>query len=327
MTLILGEFSSEVGSWFSAKFGSSKKTKKNKAVVEVAAEKEDASPPAPTPTEENEASPKSEIDDVVDVASKPKTTESEDAPLPSKDTPVELKITKLKSRSSSFFNALPLPLGIFNKKSKSFEETKAATTSESDAAVAKDDEESGVVAKDTVMAADEETAETPATVAEAETKPSNEDPSTTVGEDETRDATEEKSTPEEYTPAAKEETATTSVPAEETAAAVEETSPEPEIPKPTPIKLLQTPIQFYKAATMTEDPAAAALAATSFADTDDNDYGLGQQGVTVVENDPSATTTAESLAHDRVYGHLGREGVTVVETNLRKQGITIVEAE
>ena len=45
-------------------------------------------------------------------------------------------------------------------------------------------------------------------------------------------------------------------------------------PAPTPIKLLETPIKFYKAPTMQEDPAAAALAATSFPDEPMNYHGV-----------------------------------------------------
>jgi len=315
-TLMLGEFSSDVGSWFSSKFGGSKKTKENMTLV-VKVEKEDASPA--TPSEDKGASPEPE-------------TETEDTEIEMeidlKDLD-ELKITKSKSRTSSFLNALPA--GIFSKKSKSFDVTKTAASkakcaSEPDAAAAAED---GEKREDAVADAK---LETPASTSEAE-KPS-EDLSSV--DETTRDVVEKKkSTPDDPISATTdEETSAHSASVEVTATAdpsvVKVTSPEPEIiPIPVPIKLLQTPIQFYKAATMTEDPAAAALAATSFADFDDSGiYGLGEQGVMVVESDPFAAASAGRLGHDRVEA-LRKQGLISVEDiedeALREQGITIVE--
>lgn len=75
------------------------------------------------------------------------------------------------------------------------------------------------------------------------------------------------------------------------------------------MKLLQTPA-IYKAPSMKDDPAAAALAATSFAE----DH-IAFNDATVVENDPSAAALAEILEHERIYGDLGK-GVIVVETTM-----------
>ena len=75
------------------------------------------------------------------------------------------------------------------------------------------------------------------------------------------------------------------------------------------MKLLQTPA-IYKAPSMKDDPAAAALAATSFAE----DH-IAFNDATVVENDPSAAALAEILENERIYGDLGK-GVIVVETTM-----------
>ena len=75
------------------------------------------------------------------------------------------------------------------------------------------------------------------------------------------------------------------------------------------MKLLQTPA-IYKAPSMKDDPADAAIAATSFAE----DH-LTLDGITVVENDPSAATLAKILENERIYGDLGK-GVMVVETTM-----------
>ena len=65
---------------------------------------------------------------------------------------------------------------------------------------------------------------------------------------------------------------------------------------PIPIKLLETLITFYKAPTTKEDPAAAAVDATSFCD----DHNL--EGVVVFEKDPSSATIAASLERVRLHG-------------------------
>lgn len=77
------------------------------------------------------------------------------------------------------------------------------------------------------------------------------------------------------------------------------------------MKLLQTPA-IYKAPSMKDDPAAAAIAATSFAE----DH-LTLDDAIVVENDPSAAALAEILEHERIYGDLGK-GVIVVETTMQE---------
>ena len=61
---------------------------------------------------------------------------------------------------------------------------------------------------------------------------------------------------------------------------------------------------------MKDDPADAAIAATSFAE----DH-LALDGTIVVENDPSAAALAKILEHERIYGDLGK-GVMVVETTM-----------
>ena len=80
---------------------------------------------------------------------------------------------------------------------------------------------------------------------------------------------------------------------------------------------------------MTEDPAAAAFAATSFADEQDCYGYMKNSGVVVVENDPAAAAFAETLEDERLYGPLKRQGVVIVDTNqeLKRQGVVVVEAE
>eukprot|EP00584_Thalassiosira_punctigera_P011892 CAMPEP_0172551208 /NCGR_PEP_ID=MMETSP1067-20121228/36683_1 /TAXON_ID=265564 ORGANISM="Thalassiosira punctigera, Strain Tpunct2005C2" /NCGR_SAMPLE_ID=MMETSP1067 /ASSEMBLY_ACC=CAM_ASM_000444 /LENGTH=433 /DNA_ID=CAMNT_0013338965 /DNA_START=79 /DNA_END=1380 /DNA_ORIENTATION=+ len=270
MTLILGEFSSEVGSWFSAKFGS-KKTKESK--------------PTEASSAENTDSVKSQTED------KDTPTESESKPALEETKGKK----KSKSQSGSLFSSL------FSKKSKSFEDKKQEDSKTASSAI---DEDTSNVTK----AGSKDKSEA-ASVPEPE-KPSENPSSQPAPEmDESRDAVEETSS---------------------SAAALESASEEKPIeePKPEPIKLLTTPIQFFKAPTMQEDPGEAALAATSFADYEQNDYGLGQN-VTVCENDPSAAATAESLAHQRMYGDLEQQGIVVVEAeeDLARQGIAIVQAE
>lgn len=100
------------------------------------------------------------------------------------------------------------------------------------------------------------------------------------------------------------------------------TPADPAEPPKLPIKLLETPLQFYKASSMKEDPAAAALAATSFCD----DHNL--QGVVVCESDPASAARAESLARDRLYGSIESQGIIIVETEeqMKKQGVTVVSS-
>lgn len=104
-------------------------------------------------------------------------------------------------------------------------------------------------------------------------------------------------------------------------------APESEIPKP--IKLLKTPFKFYKAASMKEDPAVAALAATSFADQYDGYSSIQTNGVTVCKHDPSAAANADILEQERVDGVMESQPATLVDSNaeLKRQGIVIVETE
>lgn len=103
------------------------------------------------------------------------------------------------------------------------------------------------------------------------------------------------------------------------AASAPELEPEPTMA----MKLLQTPIKFFKAATMQEDPAEAALAATSFADEP-------MANVVICEKDPSSAKRAKALEWERMYGPLESQGITIVETEraeVKKEGVLVVEAE
>lgn len=357
-TIILGEFSSEVGSWFASNWNS-KKTKQNKkaaaALEPTPALLESGDKPAmASPMEDIKSNSltasffSSMFNEKLEEPKAKQKDEEEKIATPRLGTASAKEKIKSKSQLGSIF------ANIFSKKSgehKSDPEKKneaqvAITTMDKDKSKSPIEEpkpaQTRIDLTDQLKPATANAAEVaevraaiedpppqsphPASNPETETAPQAVLPKCTPSLDESRDAVEEKpnlapaAAPSKKTPVEEKSTATSPTTVEEHPA------PEPEIPKP--IKLLKTPFKFYKAASMKEDPAAAALAATSFADQHDGYASIQSNGVIVCKHDPAAAANAEILAQERVDG-VTESPVTVMDSNaeLKKQGIVIVEVE
>jgi len=390
-TLVLGEFSSEVGSWFYSKWNS-KKTKEDKPAALVSDKrdtqkpepKDKAEPPSGEPEDqaavatakektkskpqtgslfsskpelgsmfasmfgEKSGEPKSDPEKKDEVKAAAATQTDADKPNSQTD---ESKLTQAKVEKSK--ESKPAALGsmfasMFGEKSgepksdpKDKEDVKDAPVTEVtkvtkvDRAKPKTQTEESEVTQAKIEKS-EKSQPAAAAANQVTTTEQNKDPSPAsslasgkppeAAADETRDAVEEKPTPAPAAPTTKApvEGKSTLAPA---APILEPPAPQPVPPKP--IKLLKTPFKFYKARSMKEDPAAAALAATSFAD-DIEGYGsIENHGVAICKYDPAAAANADVLAEDREHGGEEIQGDTIEESNaeLKRQGIVVVEAE
>jgi hypothetical protein len=353
VALVLGEFSSEVGSWFSSKLNSMK-TKETRPAA-AASENKDSLEPVPPSLESDEkpavATTKEKdktMPQIGTLFSSMFSEKSEEPKTDPKNEDVEIA-TKEKSKSkphlgamfSSMFGEKPKEPKSDPKKDDAVKATTPVTSIGKDEP--KTQTEESTLAQIKVEKADESkptaTAAEPSTATQEKETPSpasspaqGEAPEAALpkppsSSDETRDAVEEKpsltpAVPTEATSGEGKSTLASPAPVTEPPAS----EPEP----PTPIKLLKTPFKFYKAASMKEDPAEVALAATSFAD-DHEGYGsLQSDGVVVCKHDPAAAANAEMLGQERVRDVMESQGlVSIAESNaeLRKQGVVIVEAE